>query len=129
MLTLKKVKSAFKKYWQYIIAFFGGLLALVFFRKNVFTDDLKESREEKDKLLNEIDNLRKGEREEQDQALKKLDDNLKNIQNQYDKEKKELDEKKKQEIKEILKTYENDPVGLAQKLSEATGFKIIIPDD
>ncbi|NBW58512.1 hypothetical protein EBR43_12220, partial [bacterium] len=72
---------------------------------------------------------RKEERKEHDNADKKLKEGLEIVEKQYQEQKKELDEKKKQEVKNVLEKYKDDPTGLAKKLSEVTGFKIIMPDE
>ena len=51
------------------------------------------------------------------------------VEQQYEQQKKELDEKKKNEIKSILEKHQNDPVALAKRLSEVTGFKVIMPEE
>ena len=53
---------------------------------------------------------------------------LAHVQKQYEQNKKSLDDKKKEEIKTILRDHQDDPEGLAKKLSEITGFKVIMPE-
>lgn len=127
---LKKVASFLKKYWQYIAIFFAGIAATLWFKRRPSDDDdATTSRDAHDKQLDAIDDVRKDERTKTDAASEKLEKDLANVQRQYEENKKELDEKKKKEIKSILEKHQDDPVALAKRLSETTGFKIIMPEE
>jgi hypothetical protein len=52
---------------------------------------------------------------------------LEEIQKKYGEAMKKLDEKKKKEIKKIVEEHGRDPEALADRLSSATGFKIVLP--
>jgi len=129
MMWNKFLKTA-KKYWQYIAIFFIGIFGFILLRKkDTPTDDQKLTRESKDNQLDQIDDIRKGERDQQDNVDKALEEGLKVVEQQYEQQKKELTEKKKEEIKNVIQNHKDDPVGLAKKLSEVTGFKIIMPEE
>ena len=80
------------------------------------------------KELDDIEKERILERSRYEQNEKKYLEDLAIIQEKYEKAKIDLDEKKKKEIEDILKTYGNRPDELAKKLSEVTGFKIVLPE-
>jgi hypothetical protein len=129
-MTWNKVLKTAKKYWQYVALFFVGIFGFIIFRKKeVASDDQKSSRDSKNNQLDQIDVIRKDERDQQDAVDKTLEDGLKVVEQQYEQQKKELTQKKKEEIKNVLEMHKNDPVGLAKKLSEVTGFKIIMPEE
>lgn len=130
MTLWNKILKTAKKYWQYIAIFFIGTFGFILFRKkDAPDDDKKASRDAKDNQLDQIDNIRKDERDNEDAVDKKLEEGLKIVEQQYEQQKKEFSEKKKEEIKNVLQVHKNDPVGLAKKLSEVTGFKIIMPEE
>ena len=60
--------------------------------------------------------------------MKQLQEKLELIEKQYVEAKKELNDKKKIEIAKILKDSANDPEELAEKLSQATGFQVRLPE-
>lgn len=124
-----KILKLAKKYWQYITLFFVGIFAVIFFRKKNPMPDQNPTRESRDNHLNKIDNIRHEERDKQDQADEKLKVGLDVVEKQYEQQKKELTDKKKEEIKSVLEKYKDDPVGLAKRLSDVTGFKIIMPEE
>ncbi len=129
-MSWNKVLKTAKKYWQYIALFFVGIFGFIIFRKkDVPHDDQKDSRDSKNDQLNQIDSIRKDERDQHDAVDRTLEEGLKAVEEQYEQQKQELTQKKKEEIKNVLETHRNDPVGLAKKLSEVTGFKIIMPEE
>lgn len=95
-----------------------------------------------DKLWNLLDNNNKRHADElaavkkayedelakKDASQKRLEEVLSKIEKQYQDSQKQLDVTKRAEIKQIIEETSNDPNLLAQKLSESTGFKIVLPD-
>jgi len=124
-----KVLKLAKKYWQYIVLFFVGIFTLIFFRRKDHVSDQNTTRDSRDKQLDKIDDIRNEERGKEDQANQKLNSGLVEVEKQYEQQKKELTEKKKEEIKKVFEKYKDDPVGLAKRLSDVTGFKIIMPEE
>lgn len=129
MSFLKKIVVFLKKYWQYIAIFFAGIASVLWFKRRSPEDDVPVVRDAHDKQLDAINDVRKDERAKIDEATEKLEKDLAIVQRQYDEHKKELNEKKKEEIKNILEKHQDDPVALAKRLSEATGFKVIMPEE
>jgi gas vesicle protein len=128
-IFFNKVLDFFKKYWGYIAMFFGGVIAVLTLRKKSDSADVKPIRDSYDAQLDLATKVRHEENQEEDEAGKKLASDLAHVQKQYVDQKKNLDEKKKEEIKTILQQHQDDPVGLAEKLSKATGFKVIMPEE
>jgi gas vesicle protein len=128
LIFWNKVRDFFKKYWGYIAMFVGGVIAVLAFKKKSEPDDTKTIRDSYDSQLDLSNQVRHEENRKEDEAKKKLDDGLTHVEKQYSEKKKNLDDNKKQEIKTILQQHQDDPVGLAEKLSKVTGFKVIMPE-
>ena len=127
LIFWNKVNDFLKKYWGYIAMFAGGMIAAVAFKKKPEPDDMKMIRDSYDSQLDLSNQVRHEENQKEDEAKKKLDDGLALMEKQYSEKKKNLDDNKKQEIKTILQQHQDDPIGLAEKLSKVTGFKVIMP--
>jgi hypothetical protein len=129
-LFLQKFWIFLKKNGGYITVILGAVLAYILFqRKNAsLLEQLRVVRETHEEQLKKIDAARKEEREKNAKELELLKKRLELVQKQYEDAKKDLDKKKKVEIENIIKKHANDPNALAQKLSEATGFQIILPE-
>jgi len=128
LIFWNKVRDFFKQYWGYIAMFVGGVIATLAFKKKPEPDDMKTIRDSYDSQLDLSNQIRHEENQKEDEAKKKLDDGLAHVEKQYSEKKKNLDDKKKQEIKTILQHHQDDPIGLAEKLSKVTGFKVIMPE-
>ena len=123
------VKEFFRKSWGYIVAGISIFIGLFLFKRKsddyqLQIDDLKTVHK---KELEEVYKARELERKQYEENEKKYQLALKSIQKQYDDAKKILDDKKKENIKEIIVKYGKRPDVLAQKLSEVTGFKVVLP--
>lgn len=125
----KKLVSFLKKNWQYIAIFFAGIATTLWYKRRPPEDDVPVVRDAHDKQLDAINDIRKDERTKTDEASEKLEKDLAVVERQYEEHKKDLDEKKKEEIKNILEKHQDDPVALAKRLSEVTGFKVIMPEE
>ena len=128
---LLKVGEFLKKFWGYIVTGVGIILGLFLFKKKsddyqVNIDDLKNTHT---KEINKINEARIAERKQYEENEKRYQKALAEIQKKYDDAKQDLDKKKKDDIKEIIEKYGTRPDVLAEKLSEVTGFKIVLPED
>lgn len=130
MKSLSVVWSYVKKYWSYV-ALLGGTLVAFFLLRKQGTDTsgmLKELQAAHDDEVKAIQAVREDEKQKHKENEKKLQETLVAVQRHYDDAKEDLDEKKKAQIKEIVDKYGDDPNELAKKLSDATGFKIVMPE-
>jgi len=129
VLTLKIVWAFIKKYWGIIALVVGAIIGILFFRQRQtsFGEQLKQIQ---DNHSAEIAAIKKAKNEEiakhkaNEAQLQKL---LKSIEKQYVAQQQQLDAKKRAEVVQIVKKYGDDPVALANRLSESTGFKVILP--
>lgn len=126
----QKLWLACKKNWGYFVAAFGVAVTFLLLRKEKTSllDQMNVIRKSYEDQITRIESARKEEREKNAKALELLQKRLDEVQKQYEKAKIELDKKKKEEIKGLMEKYSNDPEALAKKLSEATGFKVILPE-
>lgn len=90
-------------------------------------DSLKKINDAHAVELKQINDAMTQEQKQHDADEAKLQATLATVQKQYDAAQKQLDDQKKAEVAALVKQYSNDPVGLAQKLSEATGFAVELP--
>ncbi len=122
--------SYVKKFWGIVALVAGVIVAFFLLRRRdatTFTDQLKKIQDAHDEEIRAIALARE---EEQQQRLineKRLQDALEAVQLQYNEAKKNLDSKKKKEIEDLVKEHGDDPEALARKLSELTGFVIVMP--
>ena len=126
---LKKVWIYLQKYWQIIFVIFATVIGYFVYRKGQvdFATQLQEIQRQHDDELQRIESARQEERKAHEANVKQLEVTMAIVQKQYDTAKHILEDQKKVEIKKIVTLYSDDPVALSQKLSEVTGFKIILP--
>jgi len=129
MATLQIMWSFVKKYWQVMLLGLSVLATVVLFKKQQsdFANELKKINDAHQAEVDAINKARQEEIDQHNRDEKVLKDALAAAQKEYDAASKSLDEQKKKEIEQLVKQYSNDPTQLAQKLSDATGFKIILP--
>ena len=129
-LFLQKTWAFVKQYWGYIAVFIAAVATFLLFRREkiVLFEELQAVRRSYEDELKKINEVRATERKKNEEALAVLQQRLLVIQNQYEDAKIELGKKKKKEIEDLMKKYSSDPKALAEKLSEATGFKVILPE-
>ena len=129
-LFFQKFWLFFKKNWGYIVVLIGALISIAFFKKDrsSLLEELRTIRDSYEKQIKEIDKIHQEERKKNTEALLLLQKRLSEIQKQYDDAKVELDKKKKAEVEDLMKKYQDDPDTLAKKLSDLTGFKVILPE-
>lgn len=127
-LFLPTVWSYCKKYWWIVAAIVGFILLRRWMNETAdlakTLDDIQKAHEEELKKIREADEERRKATQEN---IKKMQERLAAVEKQYEDAQEDLDEAKKAEIKRILEKDADDPEALAKKLSETTGFRIILP--
>lgn len=131
MITLKIVWAGIKKHWKILLLVIGGIFGVIFLtsRKTSLVEDLNKVRDAHEREVQEIEAARAEEVKRNQENKEKLDATLKHVEEQYKQEKIDLDAQKKKEIENIVKEHGDDPVALAKVLSDATGLKIILPEE
>lgn len=129
-----KLLSFLKKNWQTVLVFLAAVIVVwqvrSFFIKR--EDDLLNQMQEIDAIhKTEIDEIKKAyskEKEQTEKNIKKLQEDLKSSEERYNSLLDELELKKKINIEKIVKTYKDNPVGLAKKVQDVLGFEIVMPE-
>lgn len=118
-----------KKYWSVAALVIATIAGYFFFHKEQvnFSDQLKKIQDIHDEELKKIQDARDQEAKEHLANEQQLKDALDAVQKHYDEAKQDLDVKKKKEVETLVTQYKDQPDVLAQKLSDATGFRIILP--
>ena len=93
--------------------------------KELFIEQTIDSRY---KEIEKINSTRIEEKSLQAENEKKQKEALEAIEKQHNTNLQDLDQKKQQEIDKIVKENSN-PSDLADKLSKATGFKVVFPEE
>ena len=129
-LFLQKSWAFIKKNWRYILTVLGTAFAIFLLRRDRMSllTQLKEISESHKEEIKKIEEAHAIERRKNAEALELLQKRLADVQKQYEEAKIALDAKKKAEIEKLIKKHGNDPVVLAEKLSEVTGFKVILAE-
>ena len=129
MRILLIIWSFIKKYWELFLLLAGAFVGLLLLRqqKMSFIDDMKRIQDAHDEEVKRINAARDEERRQRLENERKLNAALQIVQAQYDAAKRELDDKKKKEVEQLVKEFGDRPEELARKLSEATGFVVILP--
>lgn len=119
-----------KKYWSIVLLIAAVIFGIFFIRGKqlTFVADMRKIQEAHDLEIKRINDAIEEERRQHTQNIKKLQDTIDSIQTQYEAAKQDLDEKKRKQIIALIKKYQSDPISLAEKLSELTGFTIILPE-
>ena len=133
MLTLLATKSALKKTWVwlkhnwYVPAVIVYTLVLWFlFRDKTKALEVLEIRSKSyEGQIKTIEETHKKEIEARDQILKNYDNVLSQLEKNYEERNMKLDKKKKQEIKKIVKEFNDRPDDLAKTLAEKFGLDYV----
>lgn len=129
-MFLLTVWSYCKRYWFVAVAIIGFVL-FEMWRSNQsdLAKTLADIQKSHDDELKKIQDAHDLEEQQHQQNEQQLQAQLALVEKQAEDAQKELDDTKRAEIKQIIKDTQGDPVALAQKLSDATGFQIVIPTD
>ena len=130
-INISQITDFLKKYWFYLLT--GIVIIALYFNFRMANNAiLKEVKSINDSHQVEIDSIRSAleeEKKQHDANIAKLQQSLDEVQKQYVAASAALSDKKKQEIIDIMTKYGKDPTALAKKLSEATGFQIVLPQE
>ena len=133
MLTLLTIKSALKKTWiwlkhnWYVPAVIVYTLVLWFlFRDKTKALEVLEIRSKSyESQIKTIEDSHKKEIEARDQILENYNNILSQLEKDYEEKNMKLDKKKKQEIKKMVKEFNDRPDDLAKTLAEKFGLEYV----
>lgn len=133
VLILQKIWSFTSKNWRSITVALA-LVVLTFAAWKTyssvnanFSSQLAAYQRASDEEMLKVIAAQREERAQHEANIKQLQDTLTAVQQQYDEAKLALEAKKKAAVTQIVTKYADDPEGLAKKLSEVTGFKVVMP--
>tara|TARA_Y100000816_G_scaffold229737_1_gene174881 strand:- start:125 stop:529 length:405 start_codon:yes stop_codon:yes gene_type:complete len=133
MLTLLATKSALKKVWVWLkhnwyvpaVIVYTIVLWFLFRDKTKALEVLEVRSKSYEGQIKTIEETHKKEIEARDQILKNYDNVLSQLEKDYEEKNMKLDKKKKQEIKKIVKEFNDRPDDLAKTLAEKFGLDYV----
>lgn len=117
-----------QKYWKVLLLILSAIVGFVVFRNrgtSFVSDYLKIKKIHEDKV-NAIKEIKNTELAKHQQNRAEFDDKIKTIELESNKKQADLDTKKQVERNELAS---KDVNGLANEVSNVTGFKVIMPKD
>jgi hypothetical protein len=82
-----------------------------------------------DTELEKLKAAHQAEIDARDEALRRYHATIAQVEANYQSQQQVLDDAKRKEVEKIIKSTSDDPDELARKLSEATGFRVILPQE
>jgi Tfp pilus assembly protein PilO len=130
MLILKSVWAFVKTYWSYITAGIAAIAALIGIivmsrPSQQFSGEFKKINKAHDEELEKVEEAYKQEAVEHKINAEKLQNDLVAIETKHATAEKQLEVKTQKEVERIVVDYKDDMKGLADKLSKATGIKVV----
>ena len=133
MLTLLATKSALKKTWVWLkhnwyvpaVIVYTLVLWFLFRDKTKALEVLQIRSKSYEGQIKTIEETHKKEIVARDQILKNYDNVLSQLEKDYEEKNMKLDKKKKQEIKKIVKEFNDRPDDLAKTLAEKFGLDYV----
>ena len=133
MLTLLATKSALKKTWAWLkhnwyvpaVIVYTLVLWFLFRDKTKALEVLQIRSKSYEGQIKTIEETHKKEIEARDQILKNYYNVLSQPEKDYEEKNMKLDKKKKQEIKKIVKEFNDRPDDLAKTLAEKFGLDYV----
>ena len=133
MLTLLATKSALKKTWIWLkhnwyvpaVIVYTLVLWFLFRDKTKALEVLQIRSKSYESQIKTIEDSHKKEIEARDQILENYNNVLSQLEKDYEEKNMKLDKKKKQEIKKIVKEFNDRPDDLAKTLAEKFGLDYV----
>ena len=133
MLTLITLKATLKKAWTWLkhnwyvpaVIIYTLVLWFLFRNKTKALDVLEIRSKSYEDQIKAIEDTHRKEIETRDNILKKYDTILLQLEKDYKEKNMAISKKKKQEIKKIVKEYNDRPDDLAKVLAERYGLNYV----
>ena len=133
MLTLITLKATLKKTWAWLkhnwyvpaVIIYTLVLWFLFRNKTKALDVLEVRSKSYEDQIKAIEDTHRKEIETRDNILKKYDTILLQLEKDYEEKNMAINKKKKQEIKKIVKEYNDRPDDLAKVLAERYGLNYV----
>lgn len=96
--------------------------------KSSYVDKINSMRLDYEAVIGKMKASTETERQEHEEAISRWKSSLDDAQKKYEKDIEEILKKKSDATKRILAVHGDDPVGMAEEISAATGFKVVPPE-
>ena len=123
----KKASVFCKKYWQILVGIsIPIILSLIFRKRNDLSSVLKRVNEDYEKEIDTINSTYEKEISKREESQKKYLETVDEIEKRYKEKNEELTTRQKKNIKKLIDENPDDPEGLTKRISELTGFEIVV---
>ena len=131
MIKMRKVWSFLKTHWYIPLAIVGVVFLFFVSRGNskALIEIIKKSRDSHKKEVDSLDNIHAEEVEKREVAIRRYHETVDEIEKNFTESSQALDKKKKSQIKKIIDEVGDDPAELTKRISELTGFDIVLPEN
>ena len=124
---LKKASAFCKKYWQILLGIsIPIILSLIFRKRKDLSGVLNRVNEDYKKEIDTINSTYEIEIKKREDVQKKYLETIDEIEKRYSEKNEKLSSQKKKEIKKLVEENTDSPESLASKISELTGFEIVV---
>lgn len=96
--------------------------------KTSYSDKIKAMRIDHEAVIDKMKASTEVERKEHEEAIIRWKTSLDDAQKKYEKDLEEILKKKTASTKKLLEVHGDDPIGMADEISAATGFKVVSPE-
>lgn len=120
--TVKKVLL-----WIFSVLLVVGFIIFHVRETNSYIENMKQMQQIHDEELKKINSAYDEERKQHEVNVAKLQSDLDDARSRYKEASEALDKKKKVEVKSLVDKYGDDPAGMAKRISQVTGFKVVMP--
>lgn len=131
LFFLRKAWAWVKKHWRLLVLFLAVLVGAVLLRKRaaLWIEGIRQINTAHEEELEAIDRARQEERRLREESDARLKATLAQVEEEYAAQHRELGSRKRKEIEKILKEDGDDPLRLAERLAEATGLRVVLPEE
>lgn len=100
---------------------------IIFYNKktSMYVENIEKIQKAHDEEIKKIKQSFDEERKQHELNITKLQSDLEEAKSRHEQETVNLEKKKSDSVKKNLNTYDNDPMGMAIKISQTTGFKVV----
>ena len=131
MIALKKTWIWLKHYWYFPVIVVLAIAAFIFTggRSRSLISVIANAMDSHSKEVYAIEKTHQEEIEKREKALTLYHFTIALIESKLKGQEEKLDEKKKKEIKRLIEENQDNPEELAKRISDFTGFPVVMPEE
>ena len=123
MIALKKIWAFLKTYWYIPVLI---IVALVLRSKgNKISDILGAAKDSHEKQLKAIEDVEKEKAKRKQEIEEEYKNAIKKINENYSKNNKAINEREREYVKEVIKSWSDDPGQMAERITVKFGFQYV----